>query len=66
MGKSKTKLLSDAICRDLNRLDKRYYRQGDYPGLEFWVIPSGVKTWKFQYKIKGEKYQETSLLRFHR
>ena len=57
MGKT-TKLLSDAICRDLNRLDKRYYRQGYYPGLEFWVMPSGVKTWKFQYKIKGKKYQE--------
>jgi len=58
MGKSKAKKLTDAICRDLNRLDKRYYRQGDYPGLEFWVMPSGVKTWKFQYKIKGKKYQE--------
>ena len=57
MGK-KTKRLSDAICRDLNRLDKRYFKPGDYPGLEFWVMPSGVKTWFFQYKVKGKKYQQ--------
>ena len=59
MGKkSKAKNLTDAICRDLNRLDKRYYKPGDYPGLEFWVMPTGVKTWFFQYKIKGKKYQQ--------
>ena len=58
MRKSKAKNLTDAICRDLNRLDKRYYKSGDYPGLEFWVMPSGIKTWKFQYKIKGKKFQE--------
>ena len=28
MGK-KTKRLSDAICRDLNRLDKRYFKPGE-------------------------------------
>jgi hypothetical protein len=49
MGK-KTKRLSNAICRDLNRLDKRYFKPEDYPGLEFWVMPSGVKTWFFQYR----------------
>ena len=32
MGKSKSKKLTDAICRDLPRLDKRYYEPGDYPG----------------------------------
>ncbi len=57
MGKkSKAKNLTDAICKSLNRLDKRYYKPGDYPGLEFWVMPSGVKTWVFQYRVKGNKY----------
>ena len=30
--KSKAKKLTDAVCRDLPRLDKRYYKLGDYPG----------------------------------
>jgi integrase len=59
MGKiSKAKKLTDAICRDLPRLDKHYFKPGDYPGLEFWVRPGGTKTWRFQYKIKGQKYQQ--------
>ena len=62
MGKSKAKKLTDAICRDLNRLDKRYYKPGDYPGLEFWVLPSGVKTWYLQYTVKGKKYQQRKRL----
>jgi len=53
--KTKAKKLTDAICRSLRRLDKRYYKPGDYPGLEFWVMPGGTKTWKFQYRIKGIK-----------
>jgi len=57
MGKkSKAKKLTDAYCRSLNRLDKRYYKPGDYPGLEFWIMPSGIKTWFFQYRVKGKKY----------
>ena len=36
MGKkSKAKNLTDAICRDLPRLDKHYFKPADYPGLEF-------------------------------
>ena len=62
MGKSKAKKLTDAICRDLNRLDKRYYKPGDYPGLEFWVLPSGVKTWYLQYTVKNKKYQQRKRL----
>jgi integrase len=62
MGKSKAKKLTDAYCRSLNRLDKRYFKPGDYPGLEFWVMPSGVKTWFFQYKVKGKKYQQRKKL----
>ena len=59
MGKkSKARNLTDAICRDLNRLDKDYFKPGDYPGLEFWVRAGGTKTWRFQYKIKGKKYQQ--------
>ena len=57
MGKSKSKNLTDAICRDLPRLDNRYIKPGDYPGLELWVYPSGTKTWNFQYKLKNKKYQ---------
>ena len=53
--KSKAKNLTDAICRSLPRLDKRYYKSGDYPGLEFWVMPSGIRTWKIQYRIKSVK-----------
>ena len=56
--KSKAKNLTDAICRDLPRLDKHYFKPGDYPGLELWVRPGGTKTWRFQYKIKGQKYQQ--------
>ena len=41
--KSKAKNLTDAICRSLPRLDKRYMKQGDYPGLELWVQPGGSK-----------------------
>ena len=58
MGKSKAKKLTDAICRDLPRLDNRYFKPGDYPGLEFWVAPSGTKTWYFQYRTKAKKYQQ--------
>ena len=35
MKKLNTKNLTDAICRNLPRLDKRHYMKGDYPGLEF-------------------------------
>ena len=55
MGKSKSRKLTDAICRDLPRLDKKYYKPGDYPGLQFWVLPSGTKTWYFQYNSKAKK-----------
>ena len=58
MGKSKSRKLTDAICRDLPRLDKKYYKPGDYPGLQFWVLPSGTKTWYFQYNSKAKKYQK--------
>ena len=53
MAKTKAKKLSDAIYCDLNRLNKGYQKQGDYPGLEFWV-----KTWFYQYLVKGNKYQQ--------
>ena len=29
---TKAKRLTDAICRDLPRLDKRYFKPGDCPG----------------------------------
>ena len=58
MTKSKSRKLTDAICRDLPRLDKKYYKPGDYPGLQFWVLPSGTKTWYFQYNSKAKKYQK--------
>ena len=60
--KTKSKNLTDAICRDLPRLDKRYFKPGDYPGLEFWVHPSGKKSWYFQYKTKSKKYQQRKSL----
>ena len=52
------KKLTDAITRDLPRLDKPYYKPGDYPGLQLWVYPSGVKTWRYQYRTKYKKYQQ--------
>ena len=58
MGKSKAKKLTDAYCRSLNRLDKPYFKPGDYPGLQFWVTPGGTKTWRFQYRVKSKKYQQ--------
>ena len=54
--KTKAKKLSDAICRSLPRLDKAYYKPGDYPGLEFWVNPGRIKTWRFQYRVKRKRY----------
>ena len=54
-NKSKAKNLTDAICRALPHLDKRYMKRSDYPGLEFWVKPSGTKSWSYQYRIKGVK-----------
>ena len=54
--KSRAKKLTDAICRDLPRLDKRYFKPGDYPGLELWVLPSGKKTWNFQYRTKNQTF----------
>jgi site-specific recombinase XerD len=53
--KSKAKNLTDAICRSLPRLDKRYMKPADYPGLEFWIMPGGTKSWFYQYRIKGVK-----------
>ena len=50
------KKLTDAITRDLPRLDKPYYKTADYPGLELWVYPSGVKTWRYQYRVKNKKH----------
>ena len=58
MGKESKKKLTDAYCKSLPRLDKRYFKPGDYPGLQICVLPSGTKTWYFQYKVKGKKYQE--------
>jgi len=59
MGKkSKAKNLTDAICRDLPRLDKTYFRSGDYPGLQLWIEPGGTKTWRLQYRIVGKRYQQ--------
>ena len=46
--RSKSKKLTGAICRDLPRLDKPYFKPGDYPGLQFWV--------------KGKKYQQRKRL----
>ena len=40
--------LTDAICRSLNRLDKKYYKPGNFPGVQFWVLTSGTKTWYYQ------------------
>ncbi len=56
--KSKAKKLTDAICRDLPRLDKKYYKPGDYPGLQFWVRTSGTKTWYYQYRTKHKKFPQ--------
>ena len=51
--KSKSSIkLTDQICRDLPRLDKKYYKPGDYPGLQFWVLSKWKKTWYFQYNSK--------------
>jgi hypothetical protein len=59
MGKiSKAKKLTDAICRDLPRLDKTYFKSGDYPGLQLWIEPGGTKTWRLQYRVSGKKYQQ--------
>lgn len=58
MGKSKAKKLSDAICRDLPRLDKNYFKPGDYPGLQFWVKTGGSKSWFYQYRTKHKKFPQ--------
>ena len=48
--------LTDAICRSLNRLDKKYYKPGNYPGVQFWVLTSGTKTLYYQYRTPNKKY----------
>jgi len=48
--------LTDAICRSLNRLDKKYYKPGNFPGVQFWVLTSGTKTWYYQYRTPNKKY----------
>ena len=55
--KTKAKKLTDAICRSLPRLDRSYYKPGDYPGLEFWVQPGGKKSWKYKYRVMGKSFQ---------
>lgn len=55
-AKSKARKLTDAIVRSYNRLDKDQIIPGDFPGLYLWVLKSGVKTWKYQQRIKGKKY----------
>ena len=55
-AKSKAKKLTDAMVRAYNRLDKDQIIPGDFPGLYLWVLKSGVKTWKYQQRIKGKKY----------
>ena len=55
-AKSKAKKLTDAMVRSYNRLDKDQIIPGDFPGLYLWVLKSGVKTWKYQQRIKGKKY----------
>lgn len=66
---TKNKKLTDAFCRSLkprinnNSKSKNYLEYvpysvpGDYPGLEFWVYPSGVKTWKLKFRSKSVKHQ---------
>ena len=56
--KTRSRKLTDTICRDLRRLDKPYFKPGDYPGLQFWVEPGGTKSWRFQYRVKGKKFQQ--------
>jgi integrase len=60
--KTRAKNLTDAICRDLRRLDKAYFKPGDYPGLQFWVEPGGTKSWRFQYRVKGKRWQQRKKL----
>ena len=55
---TKSKKLTDAYCRSLkpkisqDPKSKNYlnyipsYVPGDYPGLELWIYPCGIKTWK--------------------
>ena len=62
---TKKKNITDAIARDLPRLDKAYYKPGDYPGLELWIYPSGKKTWRFQYRTKNKKYPFLQFLLDH-
>ena len=55
-AKPKVKKLIDAMVWSYNRLDKDQIIPGDHPGLYLWVLKSGVKTWKYQQRIKGKKY----------
>ena len=59
MKKSKAKNITDAIARDLPRLDTAYYKKGDYPGLELWVYPKGKRPGDFstELKIKNILYE---------
>lgn len=37
---------------------QKYYKPGDYPGLQFWVRTSGTKTWYYQYRTKHKKFPQ--------
>ncbi len=58
-GQIKRKKLTDAYCRDLPRLDKHYFKPGDYPGLAIMgVIHQELRLGIFNTRLKVKKYQE--------
>ena len=59
MGKiSKAKKLTDAICRDLPRLDKNYFKPGDYPGLQFWLKRVDLKVGSINIELNTKNFHK--------
>jgi len=47
-------MLTDAHCRNAKPRDK-LYRVNDYKGLYLEVKPSGVKAWRYRFKLAGKE-----------
>lgn len=50
----KARMLTDARCRSAKPLDK-LYRLNDFKGLYLEVKPSGVKAWRFRFKLNNKE-----------
>ena len=51
-------MLSDTKLRTLKPKDKPF-KLADYDGLYIYVIPTGGRSWRFDYRFQGKRYTQT-------